>query len=126
MKNLNFLVIDQDNTMRGFVINLLKKISSGRYFGAKETEDAYISLKTNSIDFVIMDLGNNNFELIKRIRESIYTFIKKVPIVVAVKVGEDESYKEKLKEAGANGFITKPFTSLLLKRKIEEILNKSA
>lgn len=124
--NMKFLVVDDFSTMRRIVRNLLKELG---YTNVDEAEDGQIALaklKAGAYDFVISDINMpnmNGFELIRAMRAE--PALAKVPVLVV----SAEARKEDIvsaAQAGATGYIVKPFTKVTLEEKLGKILAKLA
>lgn len=124
--NMKFLVVDDFSTMRRIVRNLLKELG---YTNVDEAEDGQIALtklKAGAFDFVISDINMpnmNGFDLIRAMRAE--PALAKVPVLVV----SAEARKEDIvtaAQAGATGYIVKPFTKVTLEEKLGKILAKLA
>jgi two-component system chemotaxis response regulator CheY len=123
---MKFLVVDDFSTMRRIVRNLLKELG---YTNVDEAEDGQIALtklKAGAFDFVISDINMpnmNGFDLIRAMRAE--PALAKVPVLVV----SAEARKEDIvtaAQAGATGYIVKPFTKVTLEEKLGKILAKMA
>lgn len=122
--DMKFLIVDDFSTMRRIVRNLLKEIG---YNNADEAEDGAIALqklKGGGFDFVISDINMpnmNGFDLIRGMRA--VDALKSVPVLVV----SAEAKKEDIvtaAQAGATGYIVKPFTKTTLEEKLNKIIEK--
>ena len=124
--DLKFLIVDDFSTMRRIVRNLLKEAG---FANADEAEDgvaALQKLKNGSFDFVVTDINMpnmNGFELLTQIRAD--AALKPLPVLMITA----EARKEDIvmaAQAGASGYIVKPFTKATLEEKVGKILQKHA
>jgi two-component system chemotaxis response regulator CheY len=124
--DLKFLIVDDFSTMRRIVRNLLKEAG---YANADEAEDgaaALQKLRNASFDFVVTDINMpnmNGFELLTQIR--LDATLKHLPVLMITA----EARKEDIvmaAQAGASGYIVKPFTKATLEEKVGKILQKLA
>ena len=124
--DLKFLIVDDFSTMRRIVRNLLKEAG---FANADEAEDgvaALQKLKNGSFDFVVTDINMpnmNGFELLTQIRAD--AALKPLPVLMITA----EARKEDIvmaAQAGASGYIVKPFTKATLEEKVAKILQKHA
>lgn len=124
--DLKFLIVDDFSTMRRIVRNLLKEAG---YANADEAEDgaaALQKLRNASFDFVVTDINMpnmNGFELLTNIRQD--ASLKHLPVLMITA----EARKEDIvmaAQAGASGYIVKPFTKATLEEKVGKILQKLA
>ncbi len=124
--DLKFLIVDDFSTMRRIVRNLLKEAGHGQ---ADEAEDGVVAmhkLRNGSFDFVVTDINMpnmNGFELLNQIRAD--PQLKALPVLMITA----EARKEDIvmaAQAGASGYIVKPFTKATLEEKVGKILQKHA
>lgn len=113
------LTVDDSKTMRDMVSFTLK--SAGfEVIEAEDGKDAISKLGSQKIDVVITDLNMpnmNGFELIRALRANpAYKFI---PILMLTTEGDDAK-KTEGKQAGATGWIVKPFNP----EKLIQVVNK--
>ncbi|MDB5902026.1 MAG: chemotaxis protein CheY [Betaproteobacteria bacterium] len=119
--SLRFLVVDDFSTMRRIVRNLLKELG---YTNAEEAEDGAVALnrlKTEKFDFVVSDWNMPNMtgiELLKCIRAE--PALKSLPVLMITAEARKENIIEAA-QAGANGYIVKPFTAATLDEKLAKI-----
>lgn len=102
------LAVDDSKTMRDMVSYTLKEAG----YNTLEAEDGKAALDVlagNAVDAIITDLNMpnmNGFDLIRNVRMNAkYKF---TPILMLTTEGDD-SKKQEGKEAGATGWIIKPF-----------------
>jgi two-component system, chemotaxis family, chemotaxis protein CheY len=121
---MKFLVVDDFATMRRIVRNLLKEIGYGN---ADEAEDGVVAmqkLKAGGFDFVVSDINMpnmNGFELLKSIRAE--PGLKELPVLMVTAEAKKEDIMTAA-QAGASGYIVKPFTKATLEEKLGKILEK--
>ena len=122
--NLRFLIVDDFSTMRRIVRNLLKEIG---YVNADEAEDGSVALsklKSGQYDFVVSDLNMpnmNGFELLHSIRAD--AALSKLPVLLVTAEAKKEDIVTAA-QAGASGYIVKPFTKATLEEKLNKIIQK--
>ncbi len=118
---MKFLVVDDFSTMRRIVRNLLKELG---YSNAEEAEDGIVALnmlRANKFDFVVSDWNMPNMtgiELLKNIRAD--ANLKSLPVLMITAEARKENIIEAA-QAGANGYIVKPFTAATLDEKLTKI-----
>jgi two-component system, chemotaxis family, chemotaxis protein CheY len=118
---MKFLVVDDFSTMRRIVRNLLKELG---YTNAEEAEDGIVALnmlRANKFDFVVSDWNMPNMtgiELLKNIRAD--EALKNLPVLMITAEARKENIIEAA-QAGANGYIVKPFTAATLDEKLTKI-----
>ena len=120
-KNIKFLVVDDFSTMRRIVRSLLKELG---YVNVDEAEDGAIALqklRNESFNFVISDWNMPNMDgltLLQSIRAD--EALKHIPVLMVT--AEDK--KENIilaAQAGASGYVVKPFTAGTLDEKLAKI-----
>ncbi len=124
--DLKFLIVDDFSTMRRIVRNLLKEIG---YNNADEAEDgvaALAKLRGGNFDFVVSDVNMPNmtgFELLAQIRAEEH--LKALPVLMVTAEAKKENILAAA-QAGASGYIVKPFTKATLEEKVMKIVQKFA
>lgn len=126
MSNVNakFLVVDDFSTMRRIVRNLLKELG---YSNVDEAEDGAIALsklKGGGFEFVVSDWNMPNMDgltLLQHIRAD--PELAKLPVLMVTAEAKKENIIAAA-QAGANGYIVKPFTAATLDEKISKIFEK--
>jgi two-component system chemotaxis response regulator CheY len=125
-KNLRFLVVDDFSTMRRIVRNLLKELG---FSNVEEAEDGVIALKKlreGNFDFVVSDWNMPNMDgltMLQNIRSN--EALKAIPVLMVTAEAKKENIIAAA-QAGANGYIVKPFTAATLDEKLNKILQNIA
>ncbi len=120
-KNMKFLVVDDFSTMRRIVRNLLKDLG---FVNVDEAEDGVIALqklKTGGFEFVVSDWNMPNMDgltLLKSIRAD--ADLKTLPVLMVTAEAKKENIVAAA-QAGANGYVVKPFTAATLDEKLNKI-----
>ena len=123
-KNLRFLVVDDFATMRRIVRNLLQDLGYKHIEEAEDGQDALNKLRSGEFDFVVSDWNMPNIdglELLKIIRAD--TGMAKMPVLMVTAEAKRENIIAAA-QAGANGYIVKPFTAATLEEKLDKIFEK--
>ena len=119
---MRFLVVDDFITMRRIMGNLLKDLG---YTDVKEAEDGFDALnklRSGEFDFVMADWNMPNMtgiELLRAIRAD--SKLKHLPVLMVTAEAKRENIIEAA-QAGANGYVVKPFTAGTLDEKLKKIL----
>lgn len=119
--NLKFLVVDDFSTMRRIVRNLLKELG---FQNVDEAEDGIVALsklRGSQFDFVVSDWNMPNMtgiDLLKEIRAD--DNLKHLPVLMVTAEAKKENIISAA-QAGANGYIVKPFTAATLEEKLNKI-----
>lgn len=123
-KDLRFLVVDDFATMRRIVRNLLQELGYQDIEEAEDGQDALNKLRANAFDFVVSDWNMPNLdglELLKIIRSD--ATLAKLPVLMVTAEAKRENIIAAA-QAGANGYIVKPFTAATLEEKLGKIFEK--
>lgn len=119
-----FLVVDDFSTMRRIVRNLLKELGYSNVDEAEDGAMALSKLKNENFDFVISDWNMPNMdglEMLKQIRAD--TAIAKLPVLMVTAEAKKENIIAAA-QAGASGYVVKPFTAATLDEKLGKIFEK--
>ncbi len=118
---MKFLVVDDFSTMRRIVRNLLKELG---FVNVDEAEDGAVALqklKVGGFDFVISDWNMPNMDglaLLQSIRAD--DSLKNLPVLMVTAEAKKENIVAAA-QAGANGYVVKPFTAATLDEKLNKI-----
>lgn len=124
--NTKFLVVDDFSTMRRIVRNLLKELG---YTNVDEAEDgvmALTKLRNEQFDFVVSDWNMPNMDgltMLQQIRAD--PALAKLPVLMVTAEAKKENIIAAA-QAGANGYVVKPFTAATLDEKLAKIFEKLA
>jgi len=121
-----FLIVDDFSTMRRIVRNLLKELG---YTNADEAEDGVVALQKletmpSEYNFVVSDWNMPNMDgltLLQKIRSS--PQLKHLPVLMITAEAKKENIIAAA-QAGASGYIVKPFTAATLAEKLEKVFEK--
>jgi len=123
-KNMKFLVVDDFSTMRRIVRNLLKELGFNNADEAEDGVAALQKLRNSKFDFVVSDWNMPNMtglELLKAIRAD--AELKHLPVLMVTAEAKKENIIEAA-QAGASGYVVKPFTAATLEEKLNKIFEK--
>lgn len=121
---MKFLVVDDFSTMRRIVRNLLKELG---YTNVDEAEDGVIALQklqSGGFEFVVTDWNMPNMDgltLLQTIRATPH--LKHLPVLMITAEAKKENIIAAA-QAGASGYIVKPFTAGTLSEKLNNIFEK--
>lgn len=119
--NLKFLVVDDFSTMRRIVRNLLKELGFQNVDEAEDGVEALGKLRGGGYQFVISDWNMPNMtglDLLKNMRAD--AALKDLPVLMVTAEAKKENIIAAA-QAGANGYVVKPFTSATLDEKLAKI-----
>lgn len=123
-KNLRFLVVDDFTTMRRIVRNLLKELGFNNVEEAEDGADALTKLRTGAFDFVVSDWNMPNMDglqLLQAIRAD--GSLGTLPVLMVTAEAKKENIIAAA-QAGASGYVVKPFTAATLEEKLNKIFEK--
>ncbi len=121
---IKFLVVDDFSTMRRIVRNLLKELG---FTNVEEAEDGAVALqklKGGGFDFVVSDWNMPNMDgltLLQSVRAD--PALKHLPLLMITAEAKKENIIAAA-QAGASGYIVKPFTAATLNEKLVKIFEK--
>jgi two-component system chemotaxis response regulator CheY len=124
--NTRFLVVDDFSTMRRIVRNLLKELG---YTNVDEAEDGAMALnklRSEQYDFVVSDWNMpimDGLTMLQEIRKD--PALSKLPVLMVTAEAKKENIVAAA-QAGANGYVVKPFTAATLDEKLAKIFEKMA
>jgi two-component system, chemotaxis family, chemotaxis protein CheY len=116
-----FLVVDDFSTMRRIVRNLLKELGFMKVEEAEDGVTALQKLKSERFDFVVSDWNMPNMtgiDLLRNIRND--AALKHLPVLMITAEAKKDNIVEAA-QAGASGYIVKPFTAAVLSEKLSKI-----
>jgi two-component system chemotaxis response regulator CheY len=123
-KNIGILVVDDFPTMRRIVRSLLKELGFTNVDEAEDGQDALNKLKAGGFDFVVADWNMPNLdgmEMLKQIRAD--SDLKDLPVLMVTAEAKKENIIAAA-QAGASGYVVKPFTAATLDEKLNKIFEK--
>ena len=121
-KNLNILVVDDQQSIRDLTRHCLKQIGINQVSVAKSGEQALEVLGKTRFDLIISDWnmdGISGLELLTKIRGN--PVIKSLPFIMATGQ-KDKAQVIAAKEAGVNNYIVKPFSTADLRKRVEAVI----
>lgn len=119
-----FLIVDDFSTMRRIIRNLLKELGYNNIDEAEDGFDALNKLRSGSFDFVLSDWNMPNMDgltLLQTIRAD--SSLSHLPVLMVTAEAKKENIIAAA-QAGANGYIVKPFTSVTLDEKLAKIFER--
>lgn len=125
-KNMKILVVDDFPTMRRIVRNLLKELGFSNVDEAEDGLAGLAKLKSGGFEFVVSDWNMPNMDglaMLKEIRAD--AALASLPVLMVTAEAKKENIIAAA-QAGANGYVVKPFTAATLDEKLQKILDKMA
>jgi len=123
-KNMKILVVDDFPTMRRIVRNLLKELEFSNVDEAEDGAAGLEKLKSGNFGFVVSDWNMPNMDglsMLQNIRAN--PAMAKMPVLMVTAEAKKENIIAAA-QAGANGYVVKPFTAATLEEKINKIFEK--
>lgn len=121
---MKFLVVDDFSTMRRIVANILKECGVVNIKEAEDGDVALSMLQNEKFDFVVTDWNMprmQGIDLLRKIRET--ESLKHIPVLLVTAEAKKENIITAA-QAGADGYIVKPFTQVTLQEKLEKIFQR--
>jgi len=122
--SLKFLVVDDFSTMRRIVRNLLKELGFTNVDEAEDGAVALTKLREGNFEFVVSDWNMPNMDgltLLQNVRAD--AKLKTLPFLMITAEAKKENIIAAA-QAGASGYVVKPFTAATLQEKLEKIFEK--
>jgi two-component system chemotaxis response regulator CheY len=123
-KTIKILVVDDFPTMRRIVRNLLKELGFTDVDEAEDGAAGLEKLKGGRYGFVVSDWNMPNMDglaMLRAIRAD--PVLAKTPVLMVTAEAKKENIIAAA-QAGANGYVVKPFTAVTLEEKIAKIFEK--
>ncbi len=121
-RNMRILVVDDAQTMRRIIVNLLRQLGFTNMTEADDGTTAWEKLSTEHIDLIISDWNMpkmTGIDLLKRVRES--ETYKTTPFIMVTAEGKRENVIAAV-QAGVSNYIVKPFNAATLKEKMTKVI----
>lgn len=121
----NILVIEDDETQRHSLKNILEADGYAPKMAADATELSHILDQENEIHLIIMDVGLpwiNGFELAQMIKD--HNELRRIPLIFLSGQANPDDI-EKARQVDADDYIKKPFDIEFFRARIKELLDLS-
>ncbi|MEY2699639.1 MAG: hypothetical protein RIQ52_394 [Pseudomonadota bacterium] len=118
---MRILVVDDFQTMRRIIKNLLNQLGFNNITEAENGKQALVKLQGGGFDFLVTDWNMpemSGIELVKAVRED--PNLSELPVLMVTA----EARREQIVEAAqlkVNGYVVKPFTAATLQEKLDRI-----
>ncbi len=123
MEDKEVLFVEDSPTMRRIISNSLSRIGIKNVIEAENGVDALDKLQNQTVDMIITDWNMpemNGKELVEHLRG--IDKYKNTPILMITTRGMQDDVMTAIK-SGVNGYVVKPFTPDILKKKMLEIFS---
>lgn len=121
-RNMRILVVDDAQTMRRIIVNLLRQLGFTNMTEADDGTTAWERLGAERIDLIISDWNMpkmTGIDLLKKVRES--ETYKATPFIMVTAEGKRENVIAAV-QAGVSNYIVKPFNAATLKEKMTKVI----
>jgi two-component system chemotaxis response regulator CheY len=118
------LVVDDAQTMRRIIVNLLRQLGFTNMVEADDGTTAWDRMNQENIDFIISDWNMpkmTGIDLLKKVRET--EKFKVIPFIMVTAEGKRENVIAAV-QAGVSNYIVKPFNAATLKEKIAKVVGE--
>lgn len=125
-KTMKILVVDDFPTMRRIIRNLLKDLGFENVDEAEDGVQGLEKLRNSNFELVVSDWNMPNMdglEMLKTIRQD--PALSKLPVLMVTAEAKKENIIAAA-QAGANGYVVKPFTAATLEEKLNKIFEQLA
>jgi two-component system chemotaxis response regulator CheY len=125
-KSIRILVVDDFPTMRRIVRNLLKELQFENIDEAEDGAAGLEKLRGGNFGFVISDWNMPNMDglsMLQAIRAD--AALSGLPVLMVTAEAKKENIIAAA-QAGASGYVVKPFTAATLEEKLTKIFDKMA
>lgn len=115
------MVVDDQRSMRALVKDSLQQLGIRLVVEAEDGVEALSMLRTNPVHLVLSDLNMPRMDglgLLKAMRSD--AALSKIGFIMLTSRGEVELVRQAV-ALGVNNYLTKPFTIMLLRKKIETV-----
>lgn len=123
-KTIKILIVDDFPTMRRIIKNLLKDLGFENVDEAEDGAMGLEKLRNGNFEFVVSDWNMPNMDgltMLQNIRAD--PSLAKLPVLMVTAEAKKDNIIAAA-QAGANGYVVKPFTAATLEEKLNKIFEK--
>ncbi len=124
--NINVLVVDDYQSIRRTIADILRHLGFRNVLFAEDGKQALRRLEETPIGLMILDWDMpimTGIEVLRHIRGGEQW--KDLPVIMVTAVASRESVMEAI-DSGVTNYVVKPFTPIVLEKKIKQVFSKSA
>lgn len=121
---MKILVVDDFPTMRRIVRSLLRELGFSNIEEAEDGQQGLAKLKEGGFELIVSDWNMPNMdglEMLKHVRAD--DALKQIPVLMVTAEAKKENIIAAA-QAGASGYVVKPFTAATLEEKLNKIFEK--
>jgi len=122
--SINVLIVDDFATMRRIIKGVLKQLGFSNLIEAEDGEAALKELRKDKVGLIVSDWNMPNMDgltMLQAIRAD--PSLATLPVLMVTAEAKKENIIAAA-QAGANGYIVKPFTAATLDEKLSKIFEK--
>lgn len=123
-KNMRILVVDDFQTMRRIIINLLKQLGFNNTAEADDGTTGWDKVAVEKFDLIISDWNMpkmTGIDFLKKVRAT--DQFKTIPFIMVTAEGKRENVIAAV-QAGVSNYIVKPFNAATLKEKMVKVIGE--
>lgn len=121
-KEISVLIIDDYQTMRGVIRNLLQQLGFHNTLEAGTTDEAVAALRQHDCGMIVFDWLTgpaSGADFLQTLRGD--SRLNEIPVIV-ICAENNRDVAAEMRQAGVADFIAKPFTEAVLKKKMMALL----
>lgn len=124
--DIHAMVVDDSGIMRKMVMKSLResKLADFIFTEAVDGQDALAKFDPNVIKMMFVDWNMPNMTGIEMVRKLRETQQVHVPVVMITTEGTMGRVEEAMEQCGVDGYVIKPFTVDILRKKLEPLFEK--
>ncbi|MEY2513016.1 MAG: two-component system, chemotaxis family, chemotaxis protein CheY [bacterium] len=117
----NVLIVDDDPFIRKLIVTTLEGVTTFQLHEARDGEEAVRTARRESPRLVFLDIDMPRLDGIDACRQMRAIPAMASATIVMLTAAVDDTARGRASEAGANFFLTKPFSPLELLRLVDEL-----
>ncbi len=121
---LKVLIVDDQYSVRQMTRMTLEKLGIRHIHESENGRDAFNKVVIQPLDLIISDYNMpemDGLSLLRAVRG--HQAVRKLPFILLTGRG-DRELVVKAAQAGVNNYLVKPFTEIILREKIEQVMGK--
>ena len=115
------LIVDDDPFIRKLIVTTLEGVSAFELQEAADGEEAVAAARASSPRLVFLDIDMPRLDGIEACRQMRAQPAMATAKIVMLTASADDAFRERASAAGADRFLTKPFSPLDLLRLVDEL-----
>ena len=116
------LVVEDEENILELLFTIFNDLGDYRILSAKDGEEALRIARVDNPDIILLDIQLprlDGYEVCKAVK--LDPTMSHIKVLMLSGMAQDSDW-QKVQEAGADGYITKPFSSIELSEKVERLL----